>query len=392
MPFITEPINETQLDTLADVRDWISDTQRSLIRLPVEGVLEQGATFLDDAYLGDGETLLHFNQPSFAALCRRLGCRTELLEKLETPTLASQVLNDLLAQRDTRELLRGDEFVMDERTNTVVGLVSKTYVTYSNDDFICDIENRLGRLSKENQLTFHQAYGINTNLTIRYVSMVEHGLIEGRGGRGPDRSRVGLEFLNSMVGTSSVAINYYLHRLVCANGMMVPAASSVSRVKHSGREDTFQTRLDRSFSEVVRNLSQLKQLLETLGTMPFDPATITEDSGLTDQIFSVINGSKQTISEKERLYMRLSNDASRSEREALRRDHDARLIELIPKHFGGEDSCKVFKSDFREKATIFDFINVFTEFAKTQGAARKLEIEEKAGSLAKYMAANARKL
>jgi hypothetical protein len=56
MPFHTEPISETQLETLEDVRDWISDTQRSLNRIPIEGVLEQGATFLDDAYLGDGDT------------------------------------------------------------------------------------------------------------------------------------------------------------------------------------------------------------------------------------------------------------------------------------------------------------------------------------------------
>ncbi|HEY3048273.1 MAG TPA: hypothetical protein VGJ72_12555 [Polaromonas sp.] len=55
MPFHTEPIAETRLDTLEEVGDWISDTKHSLNRIPVEGVLEHGATFLDDAYLGDGD-------------------------------------------------------------------------------------------------------------------------------------------------------------------------------------------------------------------------------------------------------------------------------------------------------------------------------------------------
>lgn len=392
MPFQTEPISETQLETLEDVRDWISDTQRSLNRIPIEGVLEQGATFLDDAYLGDGDTLLHFNRPAFVALCQRLGCRKEFLEKLETPSLASQVLNDLLAQREVRNTLSGDEFVMDERSNTVIGLVSKTYVTYTNDDFITDIENRLSQLSGENGMAFQGAYGINTDLTIRYVSTHEHGTIQGRGGRGVDKSRVGLQFLNSMVGTSAVVINYYLDRLVCANGMMVPAASSVNRVNHSGRKDSFHIRMDRSFREVVRNIGQLKHMLNTLGDLPFQPAALSQDQTLAEKIFEVISGSKQQLCDEADMFLRYPIDATRAERERLRLDHDTRLIGLIPTHFGGADSSKVFKTPFRDGATIFDFVNVFTEYAKTQRPSRKLEIEERAGTLATYIAGNARKL
>jgi hypothetical protein len=287
--------------------------------------------------------------------------------------------------------LSGDEFVIDERSNTVVGLVSKTYITYSNEDFISDIENRTSQLAHENGFVFQEACGINTDLTIRYVSTHEHGTIQGWGGRGVDESRVGLEFLNSMVGTSSVGINYYLRRLICANGMMVKAASSVNRVNHSGRKDSFQDRLDRSFGEVVRNIGQLKQMLETLGAMPFDATTLAQDETLSEQVFGVIGGSKQELCAQERTYLRYPNDASKAEREKMRREHDGYLIGLIPRHFAGVDSGKVFNSPFRDKATIFDFVNVFTEYAKTQRPARKLEIEERAGALAAYIAGNARK-
>jgi len=40
---------------------------------------------------------------------------------------------------------------------------------------------------------------------------------------------------------------------------------------------------------------------------------------------------------------------------------------------------------------MFDFLNVFTEYAKTCKPGRKIEIEEKAGTLAKYIADNAKK-
>ncbi len=265
MPFHTVPIAETQLDTLEAVADWISDTQRSLNRISVEGVLEHGATFRDDQYLGDDDALFHFNRPGFEALCQKLGCRQDLLERLETPTLASQVLNDLLSQRNVRQALSQYEFVMDERTSTIIGVVSKTYVTYFNHDFLSDITSRFGHLPKDQAFDFHEAYGINTALTVRFVSLKIHGTITGRGGQGDDKSNLGLDFVNSMVGNSSVRINYYLHRLICANGLMVPASESVNRVFHSGRRDSFQHRLDRCFAEVVRNLDQLQDILGNLG-------------------------------------------------------------------------------------------------------------------------------
>jgi hypothetical protein len=392
MPFYTQPIAEAKLHTLAEVKDWISDTQRGLSRISVDGVLEHGAIFRDDEYLGEGDTLLHFNKPGFHALCQRLGCRQELLERLESPSLASQVLNDLLAQRDIRLALRNDEFVMDERTGAIIGLVSKTYVTYSNHDLLNDITSRIGDLPEDDAFVFQEAYGINTALTLRYVATQKHGTIKGRGGEGEDKSKLGLEFGNSMVGNSSVRINYYIHRLICANGLMVPAAESVNRVFHSGKTDSFQRRMDCCFDSVMRGLGQMDGLLKTLGSMPFEPEQLAIHRTFTEQIFGVIPCSKQELCEQEELFLRYPQDTTAAEREMMRREHDARLIGLIPKHFGGEHSKRVFTSHYRDGATLFDLINVFTEHAKTQPPSRKLEIEEKAGALAKYLANNSKKL
>jgi hypothetical protein len=99
MPIHTEPIAEVNLQTPDAVVRWIQDTQGSLERVPLRGLLENGAIFRDDEYLGDGDVLLHFNQRGIAALCQRLGFKTAQLSSLETPSLASHVLNDLLAQR-----------------------------------------------------------------------------------------------------------------------------------------------------------------------------------------------------------------------------------------------------------------------------------------------------
>ena len=87
---------------------------------------------------------------------------------------------------------------------------------------------------------------------------------------------------------------------------------------------------------------------------------------------NVIPGSKQRISEREDLFLRHPKNASATDRERMRREHDARMIELIPKHFGGELSGKVFRSAFRNKASLFDFINIFTEHAKFEPPVLKL--------------------
>ena len=165
MPFHTEANAEARLASLDDVSDWINDTQRFLQRIPVDGILEHKATFRDDEYFGDDDAIFHFNQPGFAALCQRLGCRQDLLHRLKAPNLPSQILNDLLAHRDVRETLDSGEFVIDERTNTIIGLVSKSYVTYTNEDLLKDTNCRLDLPPDDDRLSFHEAYGINTELT-----------------------------------------------------------------------------------------------------------------------------------------------------------------------------------------------------------------------------------
>lgn len=355
-------------------------------------MLEHGAAIQDDRYLGDGDALFSFNSNGLQSLSRKLGVGFDLLARLETPSLASQVMNDLLSQREIRTRLRNDDFVVHEPSGTIIGLVSSTYVTYSNHEFVTDVMGLLGQLPNGAELQFKEAYGINTEFVLRMTLKQSHGAISGSGGHGEDRSELGLDLRNTMVGNSSIRINHFLYRLICANGLMVPAAKSINRLFHSGRREKFNERLRRSLGEVIRNIDSLQGLLTTIGAMPFEPAALAMAPSLTDAIFDVIPGSKQLIGERENLLLRYPQDLSGPDREQMRRKHDTRMIKLIPKHSGGELSGRIFHSDFRDTPTMFDFINVFTEHAKSERPALKLEIEEKTGALAAYIAANARKL
>jgi hypothetical protein len=128
MPVLAEPNSETHFATRSDLGDWVASKQADLIRVPVRGVLQNGATFLDDEYLGDGETMLRFNEHGFRALCNKVGFRYDQLALIEAPSLASHVLNDLVRQRAIISRLDDEEFVLDQAQNTIIGVVSGSYV------------------------------------------------------------------------------------------------------------------------------------------------------------------------------------------------------------------------------------------------------------------------
>lgn len=62
-----------------------------------------------------------------------------------------------------------------------------------------------------------------------------------------------------------------------------------------------------------------------------------------------------------------------------------------PNYYGGAFSERVFTSRYRKNASAFDFLNIFTEYANHCQPAQRLEIQGKAGTLAKYIGENARK-
>lgn len=213
MPLTTEKVPQTRFDYLAEVEEWITETSDHLERVPIDGVLESGAEFMDDEYLGDGDTMLRFNERGMRALCQIIGFRFDQLTKLESPGLATAVVNDLLHQQEVRGRVAEAEFVIDDRSMTVIGTVSKSYVSYDNAQFLADIQEFLDSIKQQEPSEFREAYVVNTELTIRFCSTTRHGEITGYGGTGVDKTTLGLEFHNSMVGTSSVRANYFLYRL-----------------------------------------------------------------------------------------------------------------------------------------------------------------------------------
>jgi hypothetical protein len=205
MPILTEPIEDEEFASIEETYDWLEATQKNLIRVPITGFLKNKASFMDDEYFGDGDYLIRFNDFGFKSFCRSIGYRSDQLNLIEEPELASKVLNDLIKQQKVLEKLEKTELVIDESRNVAVGVVSETYIGYSHQRFLEDVTKYIDAL-KDSSLEFHKGYSVNSTFMLLFKSKKHIGKITGRGGEGDDISELGLQFKNSVVGTSAVIV------------------------------------------------------------------------------------------------------------------------------------------------------------------------------------------
>jgi hypothetical protein len=393
MAFVHEPIIEKSFQELGEVYTWAKNEHQRLARIPIKGCLKHGAKFIDDEYFGDDHTAFKFNQNGIRSLCSYLGIRLDILELLERQNLATEVLNDLLAQRGIQDGLRTRELIVDESENMIIGIVSDSYVGYSNFQFLNDIgklvnlgASQTSLFPQEDDFVFKGAYSINTQMSLRFTMKKKVGVVKGHGGVGIDETELGFQFKNSMVGDASVNINFFLYRKICANGLVSPAGSSVNRVFHSGKVVNFSERLGNAFGEVSSRIGQAGKMIEYLGAIEFNSELLAQ-MNRSEMIFDIIQGSKGQIVEKYKIPDTLRT-GNKEENRILR---EAEIISHIPELFGGEHSRSVFSSHWRDNASMFDFINIFTEHAKELVPSMKIESEEKAGILADWIAKNKRK-
>jgi hypothetical protein len=333
------------------------------------------------------------NNYGFQAVCI-VGVSDQTLLRLGTPELASSVLNDLLSGSLEREKkTERAEIVCDEETKSVIGVVSNKYIGYSNDTFVRDVlicldEGNNGALFPDTgDLLFKEAYSINSRLFLRLASKSVKGVVSGSGGTGDDVSEIGVEVSNSMAGGHAVRLSWFVFRLICANGLIRKVGGNQGRVIHSGVEEGFRKRLYASTTGLLRSLGKAKRMIENLGSIPFKAQSLARHADLK-LLFSIIPDRDLRVEALNQTKNRAYSETLKGTRE-IERLSDA--ISALPYCLGGPEALSVFRSRWRDGASMYDFINIFTEHAKTLSNGKKIEAESRAGELAGWIAQNKRK-
>ena len=390
MTFNYQPVKEISYSSWAELKKVVTQEEKAISRIPLYGFVKQGAQFFDDTSFGSkNDTAFKFNQHGFRSFCSLIGIQLDTLEILKQQNLVSDILNDLIVQEEIQKKLLSREMIVNEDNNEIIGVVSPTYMGYSNLQLMQNIEELFYTPSlfpDKEEFIFQQGYSINTQLSLRFTMRHKTGVIKGKGGSGDDETNLGFQFKNSMVGDSSININYFLHRKICANGLIVPAGSVVNKVFHSGKELSFDQRIQKAFNSITQRIGNSGAMIEHLGSLEFKPDLLAR-MNCSKMIFDIIKRSKGQIINNFTI-PGIPRKANTIEKKILR---EAAIINHIPDLFGREYSKKVFDSPYRENASMFDFINIFTEYAKELNPIEKIAVEEKTGVLAAWIAKNKKK-
>lgn len=390
MSFHYEPNFRHGYYDLATLTSCAENEKQSLQRLSLHKLLQRGAHFYDDHSFGMTGEGLQFNEEGLHAFCRLLRVPFSLTTSIEREGLSTELLNDVLGRSTTQHELENHDLVTDLRTGVIVGVVSSSYVTYSNRDLLEDLDGLVERSGVDGRpkLSFESGYLLNTKLRVRFRTELQAGIVRGRGGTAEDKTIIGFQFVNSMTGDTAIRIDFYLHRLLCANGIVAPVNQTESVVFHSGREANFLNRLDRRFQAVSRGMENVLKLWQQLANINFDPHLLAK-AGFTSDILDLCREHRDDL-RKVGSDLDLPDEMPREEKR-LRRE--TAVIDAIPSLLATGASARVFQSHWRDNKTLFDFVNLFTERAKERDdLVRRIEMEEGAGMLADRLFKHRQKL
>jgi hypothetical protein len=376
MAFKTQEVEEKYFDSIDSLRKHLSEERDKFVIVPLQDFVENGAVFLNDEYYGNKQDHVSFNEDGFRSFCATFHLPRVFLSNLPKDGLASQNLNDYFSRDDLKASLCQYSFVLDKENKIVAGVVSNSYIGFSNATFLEEIEKVLPKGFDDYE--FKTSYLINTCLHLRFLSRkIKAGKVTGRGGTGEDVSRIGIECRNSLVGDSAIRVSYFVHRLICANGLTVPSKNG-GNVHHRGKPETFAMRIEKNILPVVRSLSRTAKFIEKLMEIPYSTEKLVAAGG-AKEVYKVLALYPSERAERQRLIGKRI------------RQFDMEKIGQYPERFGGELTGQVFNSHYRDNQSMFDFVNVFTEYAKTRPPRKRLETEDRAGNLANWIMKNKRK-
>lgn len=369
MSFKLEEVEQRSFKNMEDLQIFVDEEEDNYIQVPIEDFFYNNAKFSNDRFYGYKGHWVMFNDDGMDAFCRQANIPFNFLNKLDESGLVSNVLNNYFSLNEVKEKLNNYKFVIDEQKHTVMGLVTDTYVTYSNRTFLDDITQVLPEIMLNYDI--EESYIINTNLYLRLISpTIEVGILNDGEKEISDKSKIGIQFSNGMTGRSSIKASYFVYRLVCSNGLVLPCSHVSGVVKHTGKMETFLDRISKNITPVIERLHEVPELIKNLGAIPFDVDSLIELGG-ANYVFGVIP--LQYWDQKKR------NQLKGEDRVKFDKD---KIKEYIKK-YSLELSREVFH--WRNSQSMFDFINIFTEYAQKQNYRERIRIEEKSGELANWI-------
>jgi len=323
---------------------------------------------------------VYVSDRGWSKLCGVLGCDYRTIKRIESPGLATKVLND--AWNQDRKKMSSRRIVVDGWT--VVGIVGSRYQTYGHGRLVEVIDQMLvGRQGngrshlsvgwgqiQQRKKPIGRSVGTELRIVLPRQKYTHSTDVQGSGGEAKDVSWIGIEARNGLGGECAVSFRTTIFRLVCANGLVRPAADYSRRVTHTGDQSKLDDRVRELLGVADKDMVAGVKWLASLGNQVFDALAIATD--------------RESVALLRRVLQDLERGQTWIRRLATGKKEDrAKAIHRMANGLAGSRSGEVWRSGYRENRTLWDFVNVFTEAAQHSGSLQKqLRIEERAGRLA----------
>tara|TARA_R100000687_G_scaffold69988_1_gene59509 strand:+ start:390 stop:1493 length:1104 start_codon:yes stop_codon:yes gene_type:complete len=360
------PIKVTKYEDYNVLREAVEVEDDVTSYVPVPHFL----TFKDDKWINNQWT---FNENGLKSLLSATGIYGlfSAMNASEEPTQASNYLNRIMLQEDIKKKFDNKRLVVSD--GEVIGIVGSRYNPYSNRQFLDDLPIK--------DMNMTRAVISNSKMTVSFTELFNGFHLRG----GDDRTEIGQTFKNSWVGDSSLKSFIWTLRTVCTNGMMHRSDVSNMRAYHTGSFGSMKTKLDEIIELAKDQYKVIKGRIETLLEIPYtkDTADRLLWNKAPINIISDLKEKKLWNTDKK------FNDAEES-LEDLKRS--IAIVDHIPMRYGGEHTHRIWNSSFREKRSMYDFVEAFTEHAQTCDPQTQIEIEEDAGHLTSWIAKHKEKL
>jgi len=388
MAFLYESLEPVSFQSWDNLKNYIKTTETNIKKIGLEELIDAKAHFFEDSRFGTIDYNFGFTEYSYKALCQYFSIPVAIIEGITQEGLASSLLNDFMKNNKGKQDFRDVYLIVDEDRRKILGIVTSSYVYYTNTEFIEAIEQFLeSDKGQEIEVNIDSAHYHHTRLYIRLITRIEAGIATGMGGTKKDITKVGLQLTNSMVGDLPVRVSFFLYRMLCANGLVARTNEIVAMVKHSGYRESFDQRLNERVMALLEEVQMVHKLLQGLADLQFDPKKLAK-AGFGGIILDIIPEMRSTL----RLNVSLEEESEIEDPKKRKLWRETTYLEAIPRVYGREHSLQVFNSHWRDNASMFDFINVLTEYAKELPIMTRLQVEERVGEFADYVLKNKGKL
>jgi hypothetical protein len=128
-------------------------------------------------------------------------------------------------------------------------------------------------------------------------------------------------------------------------------------------------------------------MIENLGSIPFDLYKLAKHAD-PKSLFAIVPGRDL---KKEALGISIGMNDNGYSYQDRSQQIACEAIAALPYCLGGNEALSVFNSPYPDDASMYDFINVFTEHAKTLSHRQRIVVETNAGELAAWVSKNKRK-